>query len=71
MMARAFQIADLTLMGPVENKIYSIAVDYNNVKWFGHKTESISQLENTEWSAVMYNNEDILGGQNCCRYFKQ
>ena len=56
-----FKRVDINLSGPVENIVYSIAIDHNNVIWYGHKTKSITKYDSNIWSEIRYKNVDMLG----------
>jgi len=42
----------LGFTGPVGKSVYSIAIDHQNVKWFGHNSNFVSSYNNKHWSSL-------------------
>ncbi|MCE5252080.1 T9SS type A sorting domain-containing protein [bacterium] len=51
----------LGFTGPSGKTIYSIAIDHDNVKWFGHNTEYISNFNDTYWSGFRIDGYENIG----------
>ena len=56
-----FKRADFTLTGLVENIVYSIAIDHDNVKFLGHNIDGISRFDDSVWTELKYNKYNFLG----------
>ncbi|MBN1293572.1 MAG: hypothetical protein JXB48_17160, partial [Candidatus Latescibacteria bacterium] len=64
----------LGFTGPLDTTIHSIAIDHDNVKWFGHKSEDVSHYNDIKWSKLTtdgytYVGENIVVDSNNIKWF--